>query len=61
MNNISKNHPTLVMKLSIPIVLDIPDSIEGFGSEFGANPRQIELGRADSAFLITSGGRLLYC
>ena len=24
MNNISKNHPTLVMKLSIPIVLDIP-------------------------------------
>ena len=26
MNNISKNHPPLAIKLSIPIVLDIPAS-----------------------------------
>ena len=34
MNNISKNHPSLVMKLSIPIVLDIPVESLGFTSVY---------------------------
>ena len=35
MNKISKNYPSLVLSLSIPIVLEIPDVNEGHISDSG--------------------------